>query len=227
MYSPSIFAETDPAELHRVIRQYSFGLLVSQSPDGPMATHVPFLFEPGGRHGMGRLSCHLAKANPQWQVIADMGPVLAVFSGPHAYVSPGWYVKRNTVPTWNYVAVHAHGDAEIVQDATKLRRLVAALSAVHEAGRPAPWSVDELPAPALGKLLDEIVGIEIAVARLSGKRKLSQNRSAADRAGVVAGLRGEGHGPSLAIADAMAVGPKSRTDGHCPTDLSRELRKSD
>ena len=206
MYPPPAFAEADPDGLHRLIRENSFGLLISQGPEGPMATHVPFLLETGGPHGLGRLTCHLARENPQWRGITEAGSVLAVFSGPHAYVTPSWYTDRRAVPTWNYVAVHARGRAIPMHDPVGLRRLVDALAAAHEAGRPAPWSSTEIATPAIDRLLGEIVGIEIAVERLEGKRKLSQNRSAADRAGVIAGLRSDGGELSLAVAAAMAAG---------------------
>ena len=205
MYSPPVFAETDPDTLHRLIRENSFGLLISHGPEGPKATHVPFLLVPGGAHGLGRLTCHVARENPQWRGIADAGPVLAVFSGPHAYVTPGWYTRRNTVPTWNYLAVQARGPAEAVHDPARLRRLVDDLAAIHEAGRPEPWDASEIAAPAMDKLLGGIVGIEIAIDRLEGKRKLSQNRSAGDRAGVIAGLRSDGGDRMLAVAAAMAA----------------------
>jgi transcriptional regulator len=204
MYTPGPFAETDPDTLHRLIRENAFGLLVSTGPEGPTATHVPFLLEPGGPHGLGRLVCHLARENPQWRGIGEAGPVLAVFPGPHAYVTPRWYAKAGAVPTWNYVAVHASGRAEAVEDRGRLLAMVEALSAVHEAGRPEPWSPAEMKPAAREAMLGAIVGVEIAVERLEGKRKLSQNRSAADRTGVIAGLEGQGDDLSRAVAAAMA-----------------------
>jgi transcriptional regulator len=215
MYIPAPFAERDPETLQELIRENSFGLLVSHGPDGPVATHLPFLLEPGGPHGLGRLVCHMARENPQWQALAGGARVLAVFGGPHAYVTPRWYARGGSVPTWNYVAVHAYGPAETVHDPDRLRGMVAALSAAHEAGRPDPWSPAEMKAAALTAMLKAIVGVEIPIDRLEGKRKLSQNRSVADRAGVIAGLDGQGDEASRALAAAMTGGqgaPGRRAD---------------
>jgi transcriptional regulator len=193
MYQPPHFVETNRATLHALIRAHPLGLLVSATPEGPVADLVPFLLDAdAGAHG--RLRAHVARANPQWKLIAarpDM-PVLAVFQGVDAYITPSWYeTKRETgkvVPTWNYVIVQARGRAVIKDDAEWIGRQIADLTASHEGGRAEPWAVTDAPAPFIAAQMKGIVGIEIEIADLSGKWKVSQNRPAADRAGVVSGL---------------------------------------
>jgi transcriptional regulator len=163
---------------------------VSTGPAGPTADHVPLAFDAGaGAHGA--LLGHVARANPLWAAAAG-SPVLAVFHGPQAYVSPSWYPGKATthkvVPTWNYAVVHAHGMLEVVEDAPWLRALVGRLTDHHEAPRPTPWSVDDAPDDYVQQMLRAIVGIRIPIERLIGKWKVSQNRSAADRQGVADGL---------------------------------------
>ncbi|MGP1393900.1 MAG: FMN-binding negative transcriptional regulator [Inquilinaceae bacterium] len=200
MYTPPAFAVADDLDNLATVRDHNFGLLISAGPDGPLITHVPFLLDAES----GLLTCHVAKANPHWRAIEAAGDAIAVFSGAHAYVSPRWYAGTPNVPTWNYVAVHVHGRARTVHDPEALRRLVDALAANHETARPDPWSLDELPPDFTRRQLNGIVGIEIVIDRIEGKRKLNQNKSAADRAGVVAGLRREGDADGLAVADLMA-----------------------
>lgn len=200
MYLPPHFEQHDPAALHALMRGHPLAALVSSGPDGLTADHLPLEFDPtAGEHGT--LFGHVARANPLWRVAAGT-PVLALFSGPQAYVSPSWYPGKasthKVVPTWNYAVVHAHGVLEAVDDAPWLRTLVGRLTDHHEAARPAPWSVDDAPADYVQQMLRAIVGIRIPVARLVGKWKVSQNRSAADRLGVAAGL--------MASADADAQG---------------------
>jgi len=203
MYVPAAFAETDTARLYAFIEAYDFGVLVSQGADGPTATHVPFLLDTGAEPP--RLFCHVARENPQWRGIGGSGSALVVFSGPHAYVSPTWYEGRVAVPTWNYEAVHARGSARTVHDPEALRAMLARLAARHEGGRPGGWSMDRMPERFIAGMLKGIVGIEITVERLDGQRKLSQNRSAADRAGVIAGLNAEADPGARAVARAMAA----------------------
>ena len=138
---------------------------------------------------------HVARANPVWK--AGAGEALAIFLGPHAYVSPSWYPSKaetgKAVPTWNYIAVHARGTIQWIQDGDWLRAHVTALSAAHEAGRENPWAIGDAPASYVDGLLRAIVGFELSIAKLEGKWKLSQNRDAADRAGVRDGLLGDDH----------------------------------
>lgn len=190
MYLPPHFEQHDPAALHALMRGHPLATLVSHGDGGLTADHVPLEFDATGGE-QGTLFGHVARANPLWRVAAG-APVLAVFTGPQAYVSPSWYPSKaathKVVPTWNYAVVHAHGVLEAVEDAPWLRALVGRLTDHHEAPRPAPWAVDDAPADYVQQMLRAIVGIRIPVARLIGKWKVSQNRSEADRLGVAKGL---------------------------------------
>jgi transcriptional regulator len=190
MYLPQHFEQHDRAALHALMRDHPLAALVTNGTDGLTADHVPLEFDAtAGEHGT--LVGHVARANPLWQATAGT-PVLAIFRGPQAYVSPSWYPSKagthKVVPTWNYAVVHAHGVLEAVHDAPWLRDLVGRLTSRHEAPQPAPWSVADAPADYVQQMLRAIVGIRIPVARLVGKWKVSQNRSQADREGVVQGL---------------------------------------
>jgi transcriptional regulator len=200
MYVPAPFVEADRTRLLDLIEAHPFGLLVSTGPDGPEATHLPFLLD----RAAGVLHAHLAKANPQARTL-DGAPALCVFRGAHAYVSPRWYASERVVPTWAYVAVHAAGTARRVADPDRLHAMVAAMSAHFEAGAERPWTPAAPPPGHVDRLLRGIVGVEIAIERLTGARKLDQHKSAADRAGVVAGLRRVGDPDSLAVAGMIAA----------------------
>jgi len=168
------------------IERHDFGLLVSHGAAGLVASHIPFLVE--GHSEELHLLGHLARPNPQVEDLRQGGEVLAIFSGPHAYVSPSWYAAGPAVPTWNYADVHAYGTVQAVVDISWLRRLLQRLSDRHEAGNPAPWRMQDLPEPYLQGMLKGIVGLDITVTRLEGKFKLSQNRPAVDRPRVIAAL---------------------------------------
>lgn len=199
MYIPAHFAARDTAPLQALIASHAFGLLVSGGTAGMVASHVPFLYEPGhGPHG--RLICHLAAANGQATAL-DGQAVLCIFQGEHGYVSPNWYAKKPAVPTWNYAAVHAYGRATVTRDPARLRDIVERLTAVYEG--PDGWKLSDEPDSFAEALLRGIVGIEIPVERLEGKFKLSQNRPAADVAGVIANLRRLGGDANVALAEAM------------------------
>ena len=200
MYVPPHFAVTEQAAAHDLVERHSFGLLVSRLGGEPFATHLPFLLDrTAGPHGA--LLGHMARANPQWRDLAGQ-TVLAVFSGPHAYVSPTWYEAANVVPTWNYVAVHATGRAELVEDRGELLAVLRRSAAVYEAGMPAPWSPDAA-GPYVEKLLGHIVGFRIAIDRLEGKMKLNQNHPAERRAKVARALTDRGGEDALAVAALM------------------------
>ena len=191
VYLPTAFAETRDEVLIEHIERHDFGLLVSRgdataSASGPIASQIPFLVE--RRDGRLLLQGHLARANPQIADLTEGGEALAVFAGPHAYISPSWYAEGPAVPTWNYASVHAYGAARAIDDRAWLRDLLQRLSARHEAGEAAPWRMRDLPEAYLGAMLNGIVGVEIAVSRLEGKFKLSQNRPAADRPRIIAAL---------------------------------------
>ena len=190
MYLPAHFEQTDPEALQALMREHPLATLVSRAPDGLTADHVPLEFD-ARVGGHGALHGHVARANLLWRHAAG-SPVLAVFNGPQAYVSPSWYPSKATthkvVPTWNYTVVHAHGVLEAVDDAPWLRALVGRLTRHHEAAQTDPWAVDDAPADFIQQMLRAIVGIRIPITRLVGKCKLSQNRDAADRLGVARGL---------------------------------------
>ena len=197
MYIPNHFKEADQEKLQQYIRDYSFGMLVIADDKGIEANHVPFHLSAGENGCLGTLQCHLARNNPVWQRMQGGASVLAVFQGPDAYVSPSWYPTKaetgRVVPTWNYLAVHAQGSAQIIQDPNWLKHHLHQLTDQHEAQMAAPWSVDDAPTDFTDRLVRAIVGVEIRIESLTGKLKASQNQPEKNRAGVRAGLEvGEG-----------------------------------
>ncbi|MHB1208040.1 MAG: FMN-binding negative transcriptional regulator [Rhodospirillaceae bacterium] len=199
---PEPFREDDPQALHEFMRAFPFATLVSSADAIPQVTHLPMVFDAAA----GSLRGHMARANPHWKTLGVDTPALAIFLGPHAYVSPQWYPSKQAggkvVPTWNYVAVHAHGRLRVVEDAGWLRANVTALTDQQEASFPAPWKVDDAPEDYAAKMLAAIVGVELTVTRLIGKWKLSQNKPAADHDGVREGLAAQG-GTNKDVADLM------------------------
>ena len=195
LYIPPHFRKDDPDTLYAFIEQHAFGTLVSTGTRGLHVSHIPFLPEREG--GRVRLLGHVARGNAQWEALEGADHVLAIFNGPHAYVSPGWYQNHPSVPTWNYAVVHAHGKARLMDEA-QLHDLVVRLSNTYEAGRPKPWKATELPADFVGNLLKAIVGFEIEVERLEGKFKLSQNRPA-EIPRVIGALEAEGEADTAAL----------------------------
>jgi len=186
LYLPETFVERDLATLHALIEQYGFATLVTPDAVDPPVTHLPLLLD-RARGPQGVLVGHMARANPHWQAMAAQPQVLALFHGPHAYVSPSWYQSHPSVPTWNYAVVHAHGRARLLHDPEQLEPLVRSLVEHHEQSRPHPWAM-ALPADYQAQMLAAIVGFEIEITRLEGKLKLSQNRSANDRQNVLEAL---------------------------------------
>jgi transcriptional regulator len=202
MYIPAVFAETDQAKLHDFIEKNSFGLLVSHVDGEPFASHLPILLDRQfGPHGC--LIGHMARANPQWQQ-ADGQNVLAVFSGPHAYISPTWYEAENVVPTWNYVAVHAYGKMQIIEDSRALLQIVKDFVSFYEASMPEPWKFAG-ENDFVERLLRQIAGFRIEIARLEGKWKLNQNQPTERRAKVAVALQKQPDDDSQAIAAMMTV----------------------
>ncbi len=201
VYLPPVFTEARPEVLIAHLERHDFALLVSQGPAGLTASHIPFLTERDGEalHLLG----HLARPNPQIADLARAGEVLTIFNGPHAYISPGWYAGGPAVPTWNYADVHVYGTVRLVEDKAWLRRLLRRLTDRHEARNPTPWRMQDLPEPYLQGMLKGIIGVDIAVTRLEGKYKLSQNRPAADRPRVIAALETRGDADAAAIAELM------------------------
>lgn len=206
MYLPKHFEQSDAALLAELMREKPLATLVVATPDGPTADLIPLEFHPNlGAHGT--LRGHVARANPLWQHAG--APALAVFLGPQAYVSPNWYpTKREhgkVVPTWNYTMVQARGTLRAVDDAPWLRMLVGRLTDRHESAQREPWQVSDAPEDFVRQMLGAIVGIEIALTALTGKWKVSQNRSAADRRGVADGLTALGTDRADGNASAMAA----------------------
>jgi transcriptional regulator len=202
VYIPATFAETDPAKLHEFIRRHSFAVLTSHGEGGLTASHLPLLLDAdAGPHG--QLLGHMARANTQWRVVR--GEVMAVFPGPHAYVSPSWYQEAGTVPTWNYVAVHAYGTLHVVEDHDDLLGILRRSIGTYEGTRSEPWVFDE-SAPHVETMLKAIVGFRIEVTRLEGKWKLSQNQTEERRRRVMRALEAQADESSKAVAVLMADG---------------------
>lgn len=191
MYSPSHFDESRPDVLQGLIALHPLGTVITHGADGLGADHIPFeLCAPTAEAPFGMLRAHVARANPLWR---KAGEALVVFQGPSAYVSPALYEDKpltgKVVPTWNYMAVHAHGTLSAIEDPVWILALLERLTDRHEAGRAAPWSVQDAPREFIDKLLGAIVGIEIPVQRMQGKWKVSQNRSARDQKAISADTR--------------------------------------
>ena len=190
MYVPPAFREDDLPSIHQAMREARLANLVTMTTGGMIATPLPMLVD--DREGdKGTLYAHVARANPQWKA-ASTGEALAIFMGPDAYITPSWYATKQetgkVVPTWNYVAIHAYGPVEFFDDADRLLDVVTRLTDLHEQARAAPWAVTDAPADFVKAQLRGIVGIRMPITRLDAKRKMSQNRNAADRAGVIDGL---------------------------------------
>jgi transcriptional regulator len=202
VYLPPAFTETRTELLIEHIERHEFGLLVSHGKEGMIASQIPFLAE--RRDGRLYLQAHLTRPNPQLADLDSESEALAIFQGHHAYISPSWYEPGPAVPTWNYAAVHAYGNARKIADPDWLRDFVHRLTERHEGREPTPpWRVQDLPEPYLRSMLNAIVGVEIAVTRLEGKFKLSQNRPAADRPRIIAALERRDDPDSRAIARLM------------------------
>jgi transcriptional regulator len=191
MYTPSAFKDEELASLHGLIEQTRLAILITHDENGIQASHLPLLLSPE-QGPFGTLYGHLAKANPQWRALQTRAEALVIFAGADAYVSPSFYPSKaehgKVVPTWNYQAVHVHGRADVFTDPHRLLNLVSALTDRHESGRTQPWAVADAPADYIDKMLGAIVGFALPISSLEGKRKLSQNRSAEDIAGVREGL---------------------------------------
>ena len=174
LYVPPHFAANDPDLLFEFVQRHAFATLVCAGAAGLQVSHIPFVAE-RGEGGRVRLLGHVARANTHWRALEAAQEVLAIFHGPHGYVSPGWYRQLPAVPTWNYAVVHARGRATLMDEA-ELHELVMRLASIYEEGRPRPWKLSEQPADFVSGLLKAIVGFSIDVERIEGKFKLSQNR---------------------------------------------------
>lgn len=200
MYIPEHFRETDRERVEALIRNHPFGTLVTVAEGVPFASHIPFLYD-RRESGETVLLGHVAKANTQWRHLASGQTALAVFQGPHAYVSPTWYGSPG-VPTWNYAVAHVYGKARILENETEAERFLERLTAVYEAGEANPWRAN-LAGERRTRLLDMIVVFELSVDTIEGKFKLSQNRSAADQRAVAERLAASGDPLSAAVAKLM------------------------
>lgn len=167
------------------MREWSFGTIVSHGKGGILATHLPFLVESGGAHGLGRLVAHLARNNPQWQDLTGDQDVLVIFQGPHAFISVNWYDNRNTFPTWNYGAIHAYGKIRLIEEPEAIRCILQKTIATYDAPLGGTWDFADMPANMTEPRLRAIIGMEIEIERLEGKLKYNQDKSEADRAGVI------------------------------------------
>lgn len=195
MYNPPHFEERDVTVLQALVRSHPLGTWVTRLDQHLVVNHMPFIIDsiPGP---FGTLRAHVARANPVWKSVSTQIESVVVFQGPQAYITPSWYPTKQehgkVVPTWNYAVVHAHGIPRVIDDREWLRRHVEELTALHEAEREVRWQVSDAPSNYIDTLLEAIVGLEIPIANLVGKWKVSQNRSLPDRRGVVAGLNESG-----------------------------------
>ncbi|MBX9914881.1 MAG: FMN-binding negative transcriptional regulator [Pseudomonadaceae bacterium] len=192
MYVPDAFQQHDLAQLHGLIRQQPLASLINHGAAGLQASHLP-LWLAADEGEYGTLYGHFARANPQRRELDAGADVLAIFTGADGYISPSWYPSKaehgKAVPTWDYQSVHAFGQIEVFEDAERLLQLLGQLTAQHESAQPQPWTMDDAPRDYIDKMLQAIVGFRLPIQRLEGQWKLSQNRNAADRAGVHAALR--------------------------------------
>jgi transcriptional regulator len=210
MYLPAHFAETRTGVMHALMRAHPLATIVTLSSSGLLANHIPLQVHDGADpQAPGILRGHVARANPIWSDRVEAVEALVIFQGPQHYISPNWYPsKKDTgkvVPTWNYCCVHAYGQLQLHHDPVWIREQVTALTKWHESGLPAPWAVSDAPAEYLQTMLGNIVGIEIAITRMTGKWKVSQNQPAPNRAGVIEGLSGLEPIDAADAANALAM----------------------
>jgi transcriptional regulator len=215
MYTPKAFEVTDLPKLHAAMKQSGLATLVTSGASGLIATHLPLLLDES-RGPLGTLRGHISRANLQWKEADPGAEALVIFQGLDTYVTPKWYpAKQETgrvVPTWNYAAIHAYGRIHFFEDSEPLRAIVTELTELHEASFPAPWQVSDAPANYIDAQLKAIVGFEFSIDRLEGKEKFNQNRSAEDRQGVIAGLRGLDDPRKTQVAELMEKIESTRKD---------------
>jgi transcriptional regulator len=206
MYNPSQFQETRLDVLHGLIRSKPLATLVTLTPDGLVANHIPLFLRVDGTP-CGTLVGHVARSNPLWHATDTATQILAIFQGPHAYISPSWYATKQehgkVVPTWNYAVVHAKGTLRAIDDPVWVRAQLQDLTRHQEAAFAKPWAVDDAPREYTDKLLAALVGIEIPISQLSGKWKVSQNQPPVNQVGVVQGLADGGGDEAGAMADLV------------------------
>ncbi len=206
MYIPKAFQEDRVDHLHKLMREIGAATVVSQGADGLIASHVPVELQSSPAPN-GTVFCHFARPNPHARAIAEGGEVLLIFQGPQSYISPSWYPSKHqtgkAVPTWNYVAIHAYGRGRLFEETEELRRHLAALSDHFEAPYAMPWKLADAPDDYIAAMCKGIIGVEIELSRIEGKKKLSQNKKDADRLGTINGLKAQGDPASLTVAELM------------------------
>jgi transcriptional regulator len=200
-YIPQQFRVSDEQALHDFMQTYDFATIVSTSPDGMVTSHLPVLVRPSGPSIV--IVGHLARANPHWQLMDGATPTLAIFHGPHGYVSPTWYATAPAVPTWNYGVVHAHGRPMVSEDPSFVRGVLEDLVRRYEGRRANGWRPESLPTDFYDRMRRAIVAFEMPVSRLEGKFKLGQNRSVEDRQRTIAGLESDGSREGASLAEFM------------------------
>jgi transcriptional regulator len=209
MYIPKLHEETDLRVLHELMRAHPLGSWATVGDGEIIMNHVPFVLDASqGEYGM--LRCHVARANPVWQTFSRTIESVIAFHGPESYVSPSWYPSKQAhgkvVPTWNYVVVHAHVIPRVIEDRAQVLEHLTRLTASQEAAQAAPWKVSDAPAEFIDQMAKQIVALEMPIVRLVGKWKVSQNRSPADREGVVAALERQGDARSSDMAGLVNSG---------------------
>jgi transcriptional regulator len=206
MFMPDHFRVEDVAETHALMRAHPFAALVSATPGGLYGTHLPTVLKAEGTNGT--IECHLARANPHWKDLAKGEEAMMIFQGADGYITPNWYATKvatgKAVPTWNYAIVHAYGRPAIMNDKEWLRRHVTELSDQQERTEAHPWKVSDAPDSYIDVMLRGIVGFRFEITRLEGKWKMSQNREAQDRLGVIDGLKARAAGDDPEIAATVA-----------------------
>jgi len=212
-YPNPCFREDRIEVLHEAIRTMAFGTLLTHVNGEFLVTHLPFELDLTPAPN-GTLVCHVARSNPQWRALGEGIPALAILQGPHAYVSPSWYPGKREdprqVPTWDYLAVHAHGELRTFDDAGRLEDLLRRLTERNEGARAEPWKITDAPADYLHEQMRYIVGLELRIEKLQGRYKLSQNRDAADQEGARAGLA-SGNERERAVAEAIAAAQQHKS----------------
>jgi len=209
MYVPKHFKEDDFINQTRYIMADSFGSLVTSVEGEPYASHVPFYFNPyKGSHGT--LFAHVAQANDHWKYFDSPHHSLAIFTGPNAFITPNWYKSDNTVPTWNYVAVHVYGRPQIIKETDAVLDLLRNLNSINENNITGKWTTEKMDQARLYAMLKNIIAFKIPVSRIEGKRKMSQNKKLDDHQSLIDGLRTMNTSLSSAVANEMDVDKKSR-----------------
>jgi transcriptional regulator len=209
MYVPKHFGEDDPAVLHTLMQDYSFATVVSTGDDGvPLATQLPFVLDKQPAP-FGTLRAHMALGNPQWHTLVPEREALVIFQGPHTYITPSWYENPLSVPTWNYATVQAYGRSRLIEDRDALHSHLRSLVEKHESRFAEQWRLESLPADYVTKMMKGVVGFEIEITRLTGKFKMSQNRSEGERERIAAELKAC-HDDMLQEVGRLVAGERNR-----------------